>query len=371
MTIVKTSKGKSVKYSNWIAQLCLKSTYENQWVIPEPLPKPVAHFLGWYERTRMKIDLSGIKIDRPIFIISLPRCGSSMLQDILCTHPQLAYTTNLMDISRPNFCAAEHFRKKFDLNISGERFLKDSVIVDGSSPADPVATWADFFGEDYFDIHSEPPHIDQLTAEQIDFIQTSLKKVLWSFGKPDLRYFCKTPMLLPYIGVLNQLFPEAKFIHLIRDPRQGANSMVKIHHICNEQLRAIRQRQNRPIPETPFIPYPRLPKLQSYLDEHGPEDVRTTASLWNDAIEVIDQYRGEVNNLMEIRYEDILATPEASLAKLFDFCELPAPKADNQAYRDKLKGIGVIHHKNDYHDFSTIETVCAKSMQRYGYLPTQ
>ena len=368
MSAEHTHNGLSVQYSNWMARIFLKSAYENQWVIPEPLSPLIAKFLRWYEHNRMSIDLTEIQIDRPIFIISLPRCGSSMLQDILCTHPDLAYTTNLMDISRPHFCAAEHFRKKLNLNIRGERFLKDSVVVDGSSPADPVATWADFFGEDYYEIGNRAPSIDALSLEQTNFIQTSLKKVLWSAGKPQGRFFCKTPMLLPYVGVLNQLFPDAKFIHLIRDPRQGANSMVKIHQICNQQLCAIHQRKGLPAPEKPFIPYPRLPKLNEHLENYGPEDIRTTAHLWNDAIEIVDTHRGSLKNLFEVRYEDILADPRAQLQELFQFCGLSTPMDQNSNYQDRLNGVGVIHHKNDYHDFSTVESICADSMKRFNYL---
>ncbi len=364
-----TSKanGLSVTYSSWFARLFLKSIYDNQWVIPEPLPKPISGFLKWYEQ-RMNVDTSGIEIDRPIFIISLPRCGSSMLQDLLCTHPQLAYTTNIMDICRPSCCAAEHLRKKFGVNISGERFLKDSVVVDGGSPADPVATWADFFGEDYFEINDQVPDFERLSAEQITTIRESIKRVLWSFGGSEQRFFCKTPMLLPYLGVLNQLFPDAKFIHLLRDPRQGANSMVKIHKICNEKLHEIRQRQRRPAPEEPFIPYPRLPELSGYLKDYGPEDVRTTAHLWNDAIDTIDTHREHLKNFYEIRYEDILAAPAEQMAKLFDFCELPQPGADNSAFHEKLSGVGVVHHTNRYGNFQIIEDVCRTKMQRFSYL---
>lgn len=369
MPCTDTTHKNQVSYSNWFVELFLRSTYENQWVIPEPLPAPIRSFLKWYERNCMSIDLANISIDRPIFIISLPRCGSSMLQDILCTHPQLTYTTNLMDISRnSSFCAAEHFRKKFGLNISGERFLKDSIVVDGSSPADPVATWADFFNEDYFGIREAAPKIEQLSKAQIENIHDTLKKVMWCFSKANPRFFCKTPMLLPYVGVLNQLFPDAKFIHLIRDPRQSANSMVKIHRICNEQLRAICERKKQPLPREPFVPYPRLPKLIDYLAEYGPEDLRTTANLWNDAVEVVDAHRSDLNNLIDVRYEDILDQPEDTLRKIFDFCELSQPESSNTAYHKKLEGIGVIHHRNEYHDFDVIEDICRETMQRFCYL---
>jgi hypothetical protein len=357
-----------VRYSNLFARLFLRSFFENQWVIPEPPPALVSRFLRWYERRRMRIDLGGFAIDRPIFVLSLPRCGSSMLQDLVCTHPGVAYLTNLMDIFRhSSICAAEHFRRRFGLDIRGERFLRDSIMVDGGSPADPVATWADLFGEDYFEIPDSLPDPGRLDDAAVERIRRRLLEVLWCFGQPCRRFFCKTPMLLPYALVLKRIFPDARFIHLLRDPRQGANSMVKIHRICNEQLAAIRQRTRRPLPPREFVPYPRLPQLPDYLARFGAADLRTTAHLWNDALEFIDSARSRLGQLHEVRYEDILARPDEEMAAIFDFCQLPQPDADNTAYREKLAGVGVVRHRNAYSGFDTVSSVCACGMARFGY----
>ncbi|WP_269523866.1 sulfotransferase family protein [Coraliomargarita parva] len=358
-----------VEYSSLFARLFFKSFFENQWVIPEPPPKLLSAFLRWYEGLCMRVDLTEVPVDRPVFIISLPRSGSSMLQDVLCSHPAFAYATNMMDICRKSApCAAEHFRKRFGFNIRGERFLKDSVLVDGGSPADPVATWADIFGEDYFHVSAESFDPDRLDAAMTERAQRHVREVLWSFGRPYRRFFCKTPLLLPYAEVLRRIFPDARFIHLIRDPRSTANSMVKIHRLCNEQLALIRERQNRPMPEEPFVPYPRLPNLKKYLDAYGPEDVSTTAHLWNEAIGYVDRIRDDFGEqLMDVRYEDILSDPDGQLEALFKFAEVPVPDASYEAYQTQRAKIGRVHHVNRYGDYSRIESICAEGMARYGY----
>ncbi len=310
----------------------------------------------------MNVDLESVEVDRPVFILSLPRSGSSMLQDLMCANPAFAYTTNFMDICRhSSVCAAEVMRKRFGFNIRGERFLKDSVAVDGGSPADPVATWLDVFDEDAFHIR-ERPVCEGPAAQRA---RQRVREVLWTFGQPRRRFFCKTPMLLPYAGALQTIFPDAKFIHLLRDPRAVANSMVKIHKICDAQLRAICERKKRPLPDGQFVPYPRLPKLASYLEAYGAEDLRTPAHLWNDAIDYIDSQRGSLKNLYEVRYESIVDNPAQELAQLFDFCEVRQP--DNKLYRKKLSGVGRIHHTNRYHGFEVIESICRESMLRFDY----
>jgi len=355
-----------VEYSNLFSRLFLKSFYENQWVIPEPLPGWLDWFLRTYERRCMEVDVGSVEIDRPVFILSLPRSGSSMLQDLMCANPAFAYTTNFMDICRnSSVCAAEVMRKKFGFNIRGERFLKDSVAVDGGSPADPVATWLDVFGEDAFHISEQPVCEGPIDPEAAVRAKQKVREVLWTFGEPRRRFFCKTPMLLPYAGALQAIFPDAKFIHLIRDPRAVANSMVKIHRICDEQLKAICARKKRPLPDGQFVPYPRLPKLAAYLDAYGAEDLQTPAHLWNDAIEYMDSQRESLSNLHEVRFESILEDPAGELAALFDFCEVPQP--ENDSYCKKLSGVGRVHHKNQYHGYETIESTCRDLMARYDY----
>ena len=38
----------------------------------------------------------------------------------------------------------------------------------------------------------------------------------------------KSPGIIPYLPLVNELFPDAKFVHLVRDPRQCSNSMIKL-----------------------------------------------------------------------------------------------------------------------------------------------
>ena len=363
-----SSNSLPVKYSNFLSRLFLKPLYKNQWVIPDPPPAILGKFLRWYERKILYVDITHMEIDRPIFLISLPRCGSSMLQDIICTHPEVGYINNMMHTFRDCFCAAEYFRRRFNFNVRGERFLKDSVEVDGGSPADPVGTWAEWFKQDPFEVGFYNPAEISLTTDEIEVIKTGIRKVMWCFGGNAKRFECKTPALLPHALLLKEIFPDAKFIHLIRDAGASANSLLKLYHLTNEQLRAIRRRKGQPQPKKPFIPFPRLAKLSAYIDEFGPDDIRTTAHLWNDGVTFIREINHLLPNFYEVRYEDILAAPRDEILKILDFCELDQPKKDVQLFWEKLNGVGVVHHTNRYGIFPVVEEICRENMLHYGYL---
>ncbi len=356
-------------YSNVVARLLLRPIFRDQWIIPEA-PRYLERFFTWYERNRMDIDISSIRIDRPIFFLSMPRCGSSMLQNIMCEHTQVAYITNMMHQFRTCFCAAEHFRHRLGLDVEGERFIGDSVKVSGGSPADPVGTWADWLHYDPYSLEYAELRAPDLPKETRDRITEDIRKMLWCFDTTgDRRFLCKTPALLPQMRLLNDLFPDAKFIHLVRDARPSANSLVKLHKRTNEQLQAIRSRDKRLREDhRAFIPYPRLPRLQEYVDLYGPEDIRTTAHLWKDGVNYFEQRKGDLGAYLEVRYEDILQDPKSHLQNLLDFCELPPVPPSQKGFWDQIGGVGSIHHKNVYGNFAEIEEICGTEMRRYGYL---
>src|SRR5579885_1085122 len=85
------------EYANWWSKLLFKKAFEQQFVIPVPPPWIMRAGLKLLENTVFRRDLSRIKIDRPIFIVGLPRSGTSILYDLLCAHEQAAYVTNCIN----------------------------------------------------------------------------------------------------------------------------------------------------------------------------------------------------------------------------------------------------------------------------------
>src|SRR3954447_23822330 len=116
-----------IEYRNFLSRLILRRNVKEQFLIPlRRRPALFEAFMRWYER-RMNIDVSQIVIDRPIILTGLPRSGTTILQDVLCTHPNLAYVTNAMNEFPTCFCAAEDLRKRLNLDFKAERYLADSL----------------------------------------------------------------------------------------------------------------------------------------------------------------------------------------------------------------------------------------------------
>lgn len=360
------------RFPNLRSRLLVKPMFDRQFVVPEPPPRWLAGLLRLYETLVLRPQVDRISIDRPIFLISLPRSGSTMLQDILCTHPLVAYVTNAMHLFRESLCAAEILRKRWKLDARGERYLGDSVEVEAGSPSDAVVFWAELLQWDAHDLGCGGRQVSDYSEEQVESIRTAVRRVLWCFEKENPRFFAKNPGLLTEILLLKDIFPNARFVHLVRDGRMCANSMCKLYRLEQQQLAKLGSRRRRGTGGLqPFVPYPRMPKLRQYVEQFGPDDIRTTAHLWADAVDYVYQNKDRLPSFHEVRYEDVLRNPKDEIDRILAFCELEPIRDDNAAFRAKLSQIGHTHHANRYADFDVVTEICRGQLQRYAYLTPQ
>lgn len=359
-----------VEYPNLLSRIILKRHFERQFVIPlEPPSKLLERFMRWYERKVLDVNTCNTRIERPIFLIGLPRSGTTLLQDLLCTHPDIAYITNIMHQFRSCFCAAEDLRKRLKLDFKGERYLRDSIEIRLGSPNEGhmfFAEWRriDPYALDYVDLR-----IEDFSPEELEEARRFIRKTIWCFGGEGHRFLNKNTNLVCHVLLLKDIFPDVKIIHIVRDARMCANSMLKLYRETQAQEAKIRaQWRHRNNTGGLFVPYPRLQKLGEYIKRYGPDNIRTTAHLWNDGISSVNEHKDQLPFFYEVRYEDILANPKEEIRRIFEFCELPEIRDCNITFWKKFSQIGIIQHSNQYDDFEVVETICRTNMQRYGYL---
>jgi sulfotransferase family protein len=359
----------SHRYLNPGTRLVFKRLFENQFSIPPPLPWYFKAIVKLYECSLLKVDVTDIKSEKPIFLIGLHRSGTTMLQDLVCSHPEVGFINNCMAYSPEHYCAVEQLRKILKMNSEGERILADSVKVTWDSPNEGILFWSKWLKEDPYSLEFNPKRLGDFKSEEIQGIHQSIKKILWCFEGRAQRFFSKNPRLLPHLDLLKALFPDGKFIHIIRDARTCANSLVKFYRLEQSQLELIRNRGGQNLfPEGPFISFARLPHLADYVQTYGPDSLETTSRLWNDALDWVRSIKDSIPNFYEVRYEDILANPREEMEKVLSFCELPPVPADHSPFWDQLQNIGKTHHTNRYGHFDLVESICRENLQRYGYL---
>jgi hypothetical protein len=364
-----TKKPVETRYSNWLAKLLLSRMWERQHNVAMDPPRHITGSARLLSKTFLpsKIDRSA-PIKAPIFILGTPRCGSTLLQDLLCRHERVGYINYGMDLVQDPelFYAAHRLRATLGLDVRGERYLQDSILVHGGAPAEAMRFWGTALKLDPHLLTWPQRRASDFTPAEIEYVQNTIRHVLYCFHDEGRdRFLTKCPALLTEPLLLQDIFPDAKFIHLVRDGRMVANSLIKLYELQVQQDIAV----DHPVFKTEhFVPYPRVPGLEAWMQEFGPSDLRTTAHIWDSAIRYIDSVRGSLRNFHEIRYEDLCAAPAQRIDELLEFCELPPPGENNQALKERLAQVGTVSHVNRYGGFEQVEAIAGDSLRRYHYL---
>ena len=356
------SMSDTVEYANWWSRLLCHDAFDRQFFIPVPPPRAVTRGLEAIERVCFPARrLAGLRVEKPVFVVGLPRSGTTMLYNLLCSHEQAAYVTNSMNVYPSALIAIERLRVALKLDIRGERYLKDSVYTAFGGPSELMTLWGKWTGRRVEDLDWES-HPVALTPAMRAQAHEDFARVLYAFGPQATRIISKNPVLQPELLTIQALFPDARFIHIVRDGRMVANSLVKLYRLNNQQLLKIRHPQLKTI-----VPYPKTRHLQGFMADHGPDTLACTSRVWADTLRLVDEVAPALDHFLEIRYEDLLAEPEAQTRRLFAFCDLPWPAADNRAFGQALAGVGTIHHENRYGDFDVVEAIAGEALARHGY----
>jgi hypothetical protein len=117
--------------------------------------------------------------------------------------------------------------------------------------------------------------------------------------KPSTRFLVeKSPPHLYAAEVIGEVFPEARFVNILRDGRDVAVSMKAAAGTWNPGWRALTR------------------------------NVYQTAKQWKVAVEwgrAMNERLGD--RFLEVRYEDLKQDPSAVTRRIFDFCRIPCDDA--------------------------------------------
>jgi hypothetical protein len=143
--------------------------------------------------------------------------------------------------------------------------------------------------------------------------------------------------------------------------------MVKLYRMTEQQLAWIRANGGHGMyDERPYMPFPRLPRLAEYVEQYGPDDIRTTARLCRDGVMLMDEIKNQLPSFLEVRYEDILANPSGSLQRILDFCELDASMKQPE-FSIHLSKVGKLPTKSEDDHSGRVEEICGEVMHQHGY----
>lgn len=218
-------------------------------------------------------------VEGPIFVTGHARSGTTWVFDLLTSHPEVAGV-----LESWLFVRGFGFAGLFD------QWTPDVLELGRRDRGQAVGL-------------SQMVSRDELATELRAFVGGLLARRL----EPQHRFLVeKSPMPYMEIGPAAEVFPDARFIHVVRDGRDVAVS-----------LRAAGRSWFRPWAQ--FGAGGQLGRCRA-LHDAGRSWARTVGRLRRHGERLGERY-------MEIAYERLAADPADSLRRLFDFCAIPHNEA--------------------------------------------
>lgn len=171
---------------------------------------------------------------RPIFVVGAPRSGTSLLQRMLRSHPRISSPTGESHFIIPLLTKAASFG---DLSKS----KNIAAVIQEMHRINTEFMETDLPGIK-FDIDLLKNRIHERGAQTISQIIDMLF-CLNAEGEGKFRWLDKTPYYVLHIPLLATTYPDAQFIHIIRDGRDVVLSMLeraaemRVFNICEGAYR--------------------------------------------------------------------------------------------------------------------------------------
>jgi sulfotransferase family protein len=242
-----------------------------------------------------------------VFVIGTGRCGSTMVEEVLARHPGAGFLSNLEDRSRRVGAWTRPWNNRiYDLlppafTRKGRlRFAPSEGYRALDREVSPVLSrpWRDLTAADV---------TPWLAARMRSFFDVRAKA---QGRKVFLHKFTGWPRA----GFLGEVFPEAAFIHVVRDGRAVANSWLQMEWW--EGFNGPDHWQWGPLPP----PYEAEWRKSEYSFPI------LAGILWKLLIDAYDAAAARLprDRWLEVRYEEVIESPGRAFAEMLDFAGLPA-----------------------------------------------
>lgn len=278
-----------------------------------------------YEKKINSIELH----DPPIFIIGHWRSGTTYLHELLSNDPQFCYTTLWSTLVPEGGLILEPMKEFLSKFLPSERPM-DAIKVDMDGPYEDEAALAVLYPWSFFHCLHFPRNAEEQYQKSIPFQGLSTEeKNQWKatymkfiktvlFMHQGKRFLSKNPPNTGRITTLLEMFPEARFIHIYRNPYLVYLSTKKMRLRVLDKL-ALQDGSEQDIEQQVIMNYIRL--MNSFFEQ-------------KDYI--------KKDRFVEVQYEDLIADPLKQMQLIYETLNIPG---FDKAKPEMMK---YLQHQSDY-----------------------
>lgn len=292
-------------------------------------------WLARLEALQLADQLARVALGAPIFVCGLARSGSTLLHEVISSHPCVA-SHRIKDypmIFTP--CWWRRAMARLPAQAPHERPHRDGIVISAESP-DSIEEmlWMAFFP----DCHN--PYVCNLLGADDrypafeSFYKAHLRKLL--LAENASRYAAKANYHVARLGYLVRLFPDAKFVIPIRSPAAHIASLVRQHR----HFSAGQRQQPRGLAFMQRSGHFEFGLDRRPLNLGDTPRVRQITEVWKSGEEILgqamywDMVYGYLARLLAsdprvraaslvVRFEDLCDAPLKWLRSVFEHCQLP------------------------------------------------
>ena len=311
-------------------------------------------FAAYEERLYGK-KVSQVTIQPPVFILGHWRSGTTFLHNILSKDPQFYYPGPWQSLNPRTFLTSSQYAKMLRWVKPKNRML-DNISVNGRLPfedelatcrtlASPYLQWA--FPRSHYDYNQyitfrNVP--DQTVEEWKAALVFFYKKLTWKYNRPLL---LKSPPHTGRIKILLELFPDARFIHIHRNPYEVFRSTKRANVI--------------------------MANLSQFQKPHAPESDTCILERYRHMYDVFFEERQLVprQQFCDIQYEDLEQNPMTQVQQMYEQLNLPGFHNAKQPIQQYIDSLGT-YSKNRYPEMppvlrQNIAEAWRRSFEIWGY----
>jgi len=273
----------------------------------------------------------------PVFIIGVARSGTTFLFNLLTRDRRFAFP-NLYQASNPHtFLTTENAVAGGTSRFIPDKRAQDNVEQSWQTPAEDEqalailsrcsSTLSTLFPNNraYF---ARFRSFEMVSEEEIENLKNAyryyLRKLSWKYNRPLI---LKSPLNICRIRLLREMFPKARFVHIVRNPYHLFQSAMHMNERINS-LRALQKAKDQDLAQMLITRYREM--MKSYLEQRSliPEEY-----------------------LHQVHFEDLEAEPLAEIRKLYQSLSFPHFSEAEGRLRAHLENISG-YRRNLYEDLS-------------------
>ncbi len=290
------------------------------------------------------------KLAKPIIIVGTGRCGSTVFHRQLAKHPHVMWLAGFFNRypTRPAW-------NRRAVTAMGNPMLR-RLLGRKIQPGECYRFW-DKYAYGFSEPCRDLVHTD-LTLRVKHQVRAVMESMLTSRRN---RLLLKVTGW-PRVGYLNEMFEDARFIHLVRDGRAVASSLLHVsfwggwHGPQGWRAGLL------------------SPEDQAIWERHDRSFVALAGLEWRIQMRAMDAARRSVdgNRFLEIKYETYCAQPLETTRRVLQFADLP----NSQEFERQLAATPIKNANERWREGLTeaqqciLDEILREDLVRYGYDPS-